>query len=379
MDKIIEKIRELSRNEFTEYIYDITCFGEPVALGGQKNIEVGINRALKLNEYPMFLEGLSERLTALGKPCKASDTDIILTEVKRRYKDILGKNCPRTVIEWMRGKVPGITNRRNNYELCYALEMDYNETAEFFQKSFLTIPFNAKNRTDAVFLYCLYHKKTYAAADKMLVLSDDFVPQEQAHTATSQIISVIMKTDDDEKFLEYLSAHCYNNEQQFQLARNIINSEINIIKENILKSNTRCNLTPNRLNSKTIEELFNFSSQSNTDSFDPHILPKRFTESLPNDVTLGQVINGKNVSYELLRKTLMLLRFNNFYREAENTDRNIICCNLLDFYDELNSTLISCGFAQIYVCHPFDCLLLYCANSYEPIVTLHNVIEYGRN
>ena len=43
--------------------------------------------------------------------------------------------------------------------------------------------------------------------------------------------------------------------------------------------------------------------------------------------------------------------------------------------DELNNTLISCGFAQLYVRHPFDCLLLYCANSYDPILTLHLLNE----
>ena len=75
----------------------------------------------------------------------------------------------------------------------------------------------------------------------------------------------------------------------------------------------------------------------------------------------------------------MLLKFYNFYYEAENSDPNTIGGNLMDFYEELNSTLISCGFAQLYVRHPFDCLLLYCANSYDPIDTLYCVIQNGRN
>ena len=53
--------------------------------------------------------------------------------------------------------------------------------------------------------------------------------------------------------------------------------------------------------------------------------------------------------------------------------------NSMDYYSELNSVLFSCGFAQIYVRHPFDCLLLYCANSFDPIDTLYCVIENGRN
>ena len=92
-------------------------------------------------------------------------------------------------------------------------------------------------------------------------------------------------------------------------------------------------------------------------------------------MTLGRIVNGEAVSYELLRKTLMLLKFYNFYHDADNKDPMMIGSNLMDFYDELNASLASCGFAQIYECHPFDCLLLYCANSELPIETLHLVSE----
>ena len=79
----------------------------------------------------------------------------------------------------------------------------------------------------------------------------------------------------------------------------------------------------------------------------------------------------------------MLLKFCNYYRAAEADDRKRghepdkyeVNNRLMDFYDELNNTLISCGFAQLYVRHPFDCLLLYCANAYDPILTLHLLNE----
>ena len=71
----------------------------------------------------------------------------------------------------------------------------------------------------------------------------------------------------------------------------------------------------------------------------------------------------------------MLLKFYNFYSEAENIDPETIRDNLADFCGELDQTLTSCGFAQLYVRHPFDCLLLYCANSYDPILTMHLLNE----
>ena len=257
--------------------------------------------------------------------------------------------------------------------------MDHQQTAFFFQKHFFTLPFNVKAKEDAIFLYCLYHRKPYPIAAQMLAEAKCYVSQENAHTETAQIMAAIMQQSDDAAFLRYLSAHCYDNEQQFQLARQKINAEIEQVKAHIKKFQPDTILSPDRLNSATIAELLGYRYQSRGKDESLSKLPKRFRESLPNDVTLGKIINGDTASYELLRKTMMLLRFYNFYNDADNEDRDAIARNLMDFYDELDGLLLSCGFAQLYVRHPFDCLLLWCANSYEPIVTLYSVMEYGRN
>lgn len=370
---------ELTRNDQTDHIFDATCFGEPISPETAEDVTDGINRAIELDSRPVFLDGLSARLTQLGTACTADDTDKMLAEVKKRYKNILGKPCPRTVQEWIRGTIPGITNRQNNYELCFALEMDFRQTAVFFQKHYLTLPFNAKAKTDAVFMYALYHNKPYSVIDAMLTRSKGFVSQENARTSTSQIISAILDIDDDERFMRYLSEHCYDNEQQFQLARKMCCDEIEKVREKLLKYESDRIISPDKLGSLTVEALLGYKYQSSERTNSDIRLPKRFTGSLPNDVTLGRIINGETASYELLRKTLALLKLYNFYHDADNCDPDTICGNLLDFCEELNAALISCGFAQLYVRHPFDCLLLYCANSYDPIDALYCVMANERN
>lgn len=370
---------DITRDEYTEMVFDVNCFGEPVSPETAADVEEGVKRAIELDERPIFLEGLAASLNQLGVECAVSDEKLMMSEVKNRFRKILGKDCPKAVQNWIKGTTPGITNRANNYDLCFALEMDFQQTAVFFQKHFLTQPFNCKSRIDAIYLYCLYHKKPYTSVTDLLEVSEKFPLQEQAHTSTAQIFSAILSIDDDEAFLKYTFAHCYCNEQQFQLARELINSEIKHLKEDIIRYKSKDILSENRLNSMTVTELLGYNYQLDGSSKTQHKLPKRFTESLPNDVTLGRIINGESVSYELLRKTLMLLRFNNFYSQAINDDRDKIAQNLMDFYEELDSTLISCGFAQLYVRHPFDSLLLYCANSYDPIDTLYCVNNYGRN
>ncbi len=379
MSTIRDNIPELQRDEYTELIYDENCFGDPINPENAEDVASGITRAMELEARPVFLEGVSARLTQLGVACTADDVELILTEIKSRYKEILGFSCPRTVQEWIKGTTPGVTNRKNNYDLCYALEMDFQQTAVFFQKNYLTMPFNVKSKVDAVFMYALYHKKPYSEVIELLEKSNGFVSQENVNTSTSQILAMILDIDDDEKFLRYLSDHCYDNEQQFQLARSIINKQIEIVRSILLRYEADRVISPERLNSLTIEALLGYKYQSGSKKAKDTKLPKHFTESLPNDVTLGKIVNGDVASYDLLRKTLMLLKFYNFYYEAENSDPNTIGGNLMDFYEELNGILISCGFAQLYVRHPFDCLLLYCANSYDPIDTLYCVIQNRRN
>ena len=370
---------ELKRDTMTDILYEKLCYGEPIDACSSKDVIDGIERAIELSDRPAFLEGLSERLTGLGTPCTVSDTEIMLSEVKRRFKDMLDKTCPKAVENWIRGGQTGLTNRRNNYDLCYALEMDFKQTSAFFIKNFLTIPFNSKSKDDAIYLYCIYHQKPYSTAAMMLDKANCFVTQENSHTQTSQISRFIFENDDDEKFMQYLSAHCYEKEQQFQVARELINGYINKVKENILvKGETGALdiLSPKRLNSLTIAELLGQIYQHSGRKVKDRKLPRQFTESLPNDVNLGKIINGDSVTYEILRKALMLFNLYDFYNGTENSDEDTTRKNLLDFYDEVNDNLYKCGFAPIYEQHPFDCLLLYCANSYDPILTLQYINEH---
>ena len=369
---------ELPRGDSTEYIYDDIFSGDPVFdPSSPQDLIDGINKALELNSQPIFADGLAKRLTELNIVCTKDDTDIMIAEVKRRFKQLLGKDCPKAVTNWIKGTPPGVTNRCNQYDLCYALEMNDQQVHIFFEKYFLTIPFNVKSREDAVYFYCFVHKKPYSTVTKMLEASSGFVPQENAHTHTSQIARTIRETDDDDRFMEYLSKHCYGNKQQFQLARQCINREIEIIKETLSNDPTKY-VNKNRANSGVIAELLGYRYQSPDRKGMSRKLPKRFNESLINDVTLGKIINGEKATYETLRKALMLCRFYRFYNEANNIDELTINGNLLDFYDELNNLLIQCGFARLYVRHPFDCLLLYCANTDDPVIAMHTLNDYGK-
>ena len=106
------------------------------------------------------------------------------------------------------------------------------------------------------------------------------MPQENSHTQTSQISRFIIENDDDDKFMQYLSSHCYENEQQFQTARKKINEDIEKVKKNILLKGETGELdvlSPKRLNSLTIAELLEQTYQNSERKVKDRKLHKQFT------------------------------------------------------------------------------------------------------
>lgn len=364
-----ELFNDMERGELTDRAYEELCHG--TIWDGDEFDSEDLQSVVDLGDRSDFVEGVARRLEQLGVDCAKDDTEVILAEVKRRYKERIGDNCPRTIQEWLRGTLPGVTNRVNNYNLCYALEMNIKETAEFFYKYYLTAPFYYKDKVDAIFFYCLHRQKPYLVIKKMLEEANGFEVAEQSGTKTLEIGRRIWEIEDDDAFMRYLSAHCYNNEQQYQAAR----EKIIALMDKHGKGNY----------AKLHFEVMGFSYQETKRNHEERqrILPDEFLKSLPTDRTFLDIKNGKRETYETLRKALVILYFYDFYMKAQESDKDwdekTIRNNLLDFYEEMNQQLLDCGLSGLYERHPFDKLILRCAASNDPIVTFYglNGMRYG--
>ena len=374
--------KDISNNEETDIIFENLCFGDIIYLHKDfENMLQDIEVAVELDNRKAFIEGLVKRLNYLGYVVEKNDVDGMLKALKECYKKRIGSSVPKTVKGWVRGTTPGDTKRRNNYELCYALEMSVDETAEFFVKNFMSIPFNYKDSTDAIFFYCLRNKKEYNTVCYFLEKAESFVKSECITEATAEIGRNIAEIDNDEEFIRYLEQHCYNNEQQYQVARKRINVLIDEIKD-LLKDNRE-----NRFVNNLVDTVFGFEYQNNihknlevNNSTKKYVmdskLPKRFVESIPRSGVLGDIIKGKRESYETLRKTLIILYFFSYFYVIENSDENKIRNNALDFYEEIDELLFEVGFSPVYVRHPFDYLMMFCAMSPDPLGTFQEINSY---
>lgn len=352
---------EFKKGEYTDRLYEELCFGDTFDM---QEFEIEeLKKVICWDDCPVFIDGVVSRLNALGVRCNSEDTKLILKEVNQRYKERIGEICPRTIQDWIRGTYPSVNNRENNYNLCYALEMDLYETADFFRKYYLTNPFHYKDKTDAIFFYCLLHKKPYSVIKDMLEKSAKFSYAKSNHTKTMEIGRYIAQIDDEDEFINYLSVHCYDNELQYQVAREEIIELID--KHNIEKI------------SELHKNVMGFHYQATSQMERLHELPKEFLKSLPTDRTFIDIKKGKKETYETLRKTLIILVFYDFYVAAQkaddNPDESTIRENLWDFYETVNEKLVKCGFVPLYERHPFDKLILFCGANKYPIVTFHGL------
>lgn len=379
---IHESILDISRGDITEEYFDKLFFGAANFPEGEyENLSEAISFSLELDDRKVFLEGLVDRLNKLGVPCTIEDTEVIRKETTTRLKIRCGLSGDQTknYRNWINGKsAPSIEKRRELYTLCYALEMNYIETAEFFVKSYLTIPYNYKDSTDAIFFYCLKNGRDYNTIVDMLNQADSFssVPESQD---TVSIGRQIIEIDDDAEFMQYLARHTYNKEQRFSTAKREIQRLVASIKSRARIPLYRTKSINGTLedeieyeyiksDSQLIEFLFGINYQRAIENKEllesVKSLPKRFLDNLPNDTTYGQLF--ETPSYESIRKTLIILEFFDFYYERE-IDENNVNSELDDFDIELNNTLTDCGLPNIYFRHPFDCLIYFCANSLDPI------------
>lgn len=111
----------------------------------------------------IFLKGVYKFLNKLEGEWDQDNEQSIINFIKKKYRT---KGIPweKTQIQWLKGiKEPSTkqSNKENSYNFCYALDMDLKTTAEFMFKYFQVIPFNVKNRVDAIYFYCIKNKKIF--------------------------------------------------------------------------------------------------------------------------------------------------------------------------------------------------------------------------
>lgn len=380
-------------------------------------------------EYAMELDKRNPVLEGICSLLKVNSNDIksIVKELNLRYRRMgVEEGVPKSVKNWLIGTPVNPAYRENLYNLCLALGMNLEETKVFFLKNYMTIPFNYKDRIDAIYYYGISHGMDYKSIKAFL---DEFENLEEAgsyNDETALVGGYISEIDSIDRFREYLKQHTYGKNDQYNTAINEIkelllvaarnaenerrlkpelvkayeDEEANLHDENSL---IRGNEKKNPVNIAGL--LYVIYGYDNQDRYSSHktkiskceYLPKAFRENFPNDIEFSRIMS-KEASPDVYRKALIILKFYNFFchnllmsiydiedinentrrkktlEEYWNRDPEDIEADLDDFYYETSKLLAKCGFVQMYARNPFDWLILYCSKSTDPLDTLRELL-----
>ena len=108
-------------------------------------------------KFKTFADGLNDTLIAKGYTGDIMSTDVKTAFIKQKCTQNNVPLNPSIVKTWFTDTRPisSEKSRENVYRLCFALEMNALETAEFFLKVYYECPFNYRVLDEAVYYFCL--------------------------------------------------------------------------------------------------------------------------------------------------------------------------------------------------------------------------------
>lgn len=361
----------------------------------------------EISEKPIFANGIIEQCVKHGfegDPGNDKDiSDFIIQKAKNNGVIITSKdqNVFKTNIgNWLKegqvemsGKIKAapddnVNSRVNVYKLCFALGLNFEETEEFFLKKYLCRAFNLRSIYETVVFYALRNEKDYRYVNDLLDKISNLDGKNGSHNSiyTENFRSGIVDNIDEDEFIAY----CAKNKNYFEQCNLTAVEEIKMLLDDsyeILANELYDADCTDRV-SYVLREIYGGepsfydknekkwkkSEKSSADILKKMRLnaPKRIYARMPSEQEVSKIKNGELVSNELLRKTLILLNFYNFFMTAGDDNSEDY---YEDFVEEMNSILEKCGFIQTYARNPYDWVFMYCAKQLHPVETFKAILD----
>ena len=357
--------------------------------------------------FRTFSEGLDDFIVHHGYEGDLKDTDGKLVFIRNAFKTAQIE-VPRELAKWYTELQP--IRRETAFQICFAFGLDGPETDEFFRRVF------ARERSldchvikEAVYYFCLNNELSYAEAQDILRQFPEppaGLREGQPVVYTSSIIRELNDIDDREGLIHYITGHIdqfgYNNVKSYESIRqmwseiasvdglvarefqsfysggddaatDVVRKALHKAKDrkDVFASNYEIYLAIFQLDKKRVQAL-------NTDrNLIPvlRLLHTDVQDSFPERQVIAKILRGDRVSYESIRKWLILLRFYTFWvRKRLSTGSCIAGENdSIRCIDEINATLVGSGYSELYVGNPYDWLFLYVSKDQEPLITFRTI------
>ena len=348
-----------------------------------------------------FSEALDDFLTEHGYSGDMRDTEKKVAYIRSRFAKA-NMDRPREVHEWFAGQP---VKRDTVFQICFAFELDGGETDEFFRRIYMKErSFNCHLVQEAIYYFCLNNGLTWADAMDIQSRAPLAGQDDGTHEVvyTDSIIAELNDLESKQELIDWLNSNIdkfvRSNVTAYATIRRLWeltagqNGLLLREHEQALPSILDDAATGTKRSPRISAEgakpwdaylaIFQLDKKSvkalGTDRTIKPILEKLHADaqdSFPDRQGIDRILRGEHVSYERVRKWLILLSFytfwakkavagGNYQADAGDAERCIT---------SMNQYMIDCGYPELYVGNPYDWIFFYAAKSDEPLFTFRYI------
>ena len=311
---------------------------------------------------------------------------------------------PREIRQWYSEEQPIL--RDTAFQICFAFGLDGIETDEFFRRIFAKErSFDCHQVSEAIYYFCLNNGLTWADAQdinaQIPLLGNSDIGSTIVYTES--IVKELNRIDSKDELVDWLKNNLHlfntNNATAYRTIRDMWEKTTSkngyldceyqrfisttddwaVGDSKVLKTNSNgvrlwdAYLAVFQLDKKQVSKL-------DADRSIKPILNKLHAavqDSFPDRQGMTLILQGKHISYERVRKWLILLLFYTWW-----VKKALACHNYLAeendsnrFLAFANQALTETGYPELYIGNPYDWIFMYCAKDAEPLPLFREVFN----
>lgn len=363
--------------------------------------------------FRTFDKSLDSFIVNQGYDGDLADVDEKISFIAYKLK-AAGVPVPRNIKKWYSEHKR--IERKTAFQLCFAFGLQVDEVNDFLRRVCLTRGFDCHDVEEVIYFFALKNGLSYAEAIEVLtqvtIVKPDRIVKEDI-IYTEFIAEEIDDIETAEELILYLNENVnkfgYNNATSYEIIRSIWNDiskedGIALREKKLLyvafdkdtnDEQVEENTDKKRKERKRIDDSLweiylqilglsgNYADGIYRDRSiksilkDNELLHPLAEDSFPDRDGLNKILNGEHVSYERVRKLLILLVFYKFWANKAlgshhyeagygDADRCI---------STINDNLVDAGYPMLYPGNPYDFIIFVSVNADNPLMTFRDYMQ----
>ena len=285
---------------------------------------------------------------------------------------------PSTIKNWLINHYQGGFKEKSKpimYSLCFAMGFNEKESEEFITKVFFERPFNRRNAEEAIYYFCLKNGHEYKSAVELINYYNSLNKNNISDDESTRILK--NEIDDlDDTSIDYFKIFLCKNASRFN---DFMTTAKKNAKELVLKAymysshfnknhNSSSKVTIKDINiNSLLNDILNMDLKNLTPRGEKqHTIKNNFkflnyvALNFPDNERIGNLINDKKISYDAIRKIIILMHFYSYCSEMRKQDNYV---DQIEYLEEINNILYESGFGKMYDRNPYDWIFMHCTHT----------------